>query len=115
MTTITTDELLAQIAQEREKYAESDNDKMADLCEQLTEAGIYPATPFMEEMEYTALDMVTSWGADWHIFREPLKCGGCGKDLRNLNTGPPFKLEIGIEHDRDRVEYFKCPSCEQKL
>lgn len=110
-----TDVLLSQLAQERDLYSQADDTKMGIICDQLVEIGVYPVTPFMEENEYSALDMVISWGVDWHIFREPQKCRHCGSDLRNLNTGPPFKLEVGVTLDRDRSEYFKCSSCEAVL
>lgn len=106
-----TDTLLHQLAQERDLHSQADDTKMSIICEQLMKAGVYSITPFMEENEYSALDMVISWGVDWHIFREPQECRHCGSDLRNLNTGPPFKLEVGVTLDRDRSECFECPDC----
>jgi DNA-directed RNA polymerase subunit RPC12/RpoP len=109
MTTSTT-----EIEQIISDIIESPRDAIADLCDRLAELGRYKSTPFMESYKYSAQDMVLMWGADWDTFREPLTCLKCGADLRNTETGPPFKLEIGIVNN-DRLEYFQCPKCNGKL
>jgi hypothetical protein len=110
------DGILACLKEEREKFARSDKDRMQKLINELVALGVYPeSTPAMEKHGYSHLTMVESWGADWHQYRGDLSCPKCGADLRDHETGPPFKREIGIyDQFRDRTVAWQCPDCDHQ-
>jgi len=63
-------------------------------------------------MRRMADELISGWGARWHVWREPLQCPHCKADLRDHRTGPPFKREIGqYDMDEDRTVAFICPDC----
>lgn len=104
-----TDQLLQEVDQERRKFTSCDKDKLANLVQQLVDAGVYPAISKIGE---PALKMVEGWGARWHEWREPLECPCCHSDLRSHEHGPPFKREIGMySREQDRTTSFVCPDC----
>ncbi len=109
-----TEKLLDELDQERQKFTRSDKEKMKEMVDLLVSAGIYP--PMNEKMAKqgsTHLSMVESYGARWHVYDSPLECPHCKADLRNHESGPPFKREIGIEVRGfyDGVAYYNCPDC----
>lgn len=108
--------ILEQLREERNKYTQSDKEKMQKLIDELVASGVYPqSTPAMEKHGYTHLTMVESWGADWHEWRREFSCPKCGADLRDHEAGPPFKREIGIyDQYRDRTVAWQCPDCEHQ-
>lgn len=108
--------ILEQLREEREKYTRSDKTKMQQLIDMLVASGVYPqSTPAMEEHNYTHLTMVECWGVDWHEWRGELSCPKCGADLRNHESGPPFKREIGIyDQFRDCTVAWQCPDCDHQ-
>ena len=113
-----TDKLLQELDAERNKFTESDKEKIQILVDQLVNAGAYP--PISETMAKrgtTHMSMVEGWGAYWHIYKQPHNCPHCNSDLRDRENGPPFKREIGIEVRGlyDGVAYFSCPDCGGKF
>ena len=108
--------LLSQLKEERE-FTKSDKDIMQGFVDLLVTLGVYPeSTPAMENHGYTHLQMVESWGAHWHEWREPLSCPSCGSDWRDQESGPPFKREIGIySQGQDRTAAWKCPDCGEEM
>ena len=107
--------LLAALDKERNKFDRSDSAKMQEIIDQLIENGTYPFSTWMLENGSTHLSMVEGYGAMWFQWSAPLNCPHCGTDLRDHVHGPPFKREIGIEGMYDRVDYYKCPDCGQKI
>lgn len=110
--------LLAALADERDKYTESDKEVMQGYVDALIECGEYPSelTPVLVKQGTTHLRMVIAYGADWHRWREPLECPHCTTDLRNHESGPPFKREIGIYNMAlDRTTGILCPDCDQMI
>ena len=107
-------DVIALLKAEREKYSRKDKNVMQRCVDELVRRGHYPkSTPTMEKYGYTHLSMVEGYGVDWCIYREPLNCPKCNADFRNLESGPPFKREIGIEitEKYDGVDHFQCPDC----
>lgn len=111
------EEILAQLKEEREKFAKCDKDVMQGFVDLLVTLGVYPkSTPAMEKHGYTHLQMVESWGTDWHEWRDPLSCPHCDTDWRDQEAGPPFKREIGIYLPaQDRTVAWKCPDCGEEI
>jgi hypothetical protein len=111
-------ELIDALKAERAKFTKADKDVMQGYIDALIECGEYPAelTPVMAKQGTTHLRMVEGYGADWHRYSGPLECRHCKADLRNHESGPPFKREIGIS-DRllDRITGYKCPDCGEML
>lgn len=104
--------LLQELYREREKYIESDRQYMSAIVNRLVEIGVYPAFGF--NGRYPALEMVESYGVDWHQFSTPHYCSECGSDLRDWETGVPGKREIYVKPDpikNDFDPYFMCPDC----
>ena len=111
-------EVLDLLAKERQKFTKANSNYMQHLVEYLVEMEVYPApTPTMEKQNLSYLRMVECWGAHWHEWRGVLKCPHCEADLRNVESGPPFKREIGIEIQGwyDGVLYYQCPDCKGKI
>jgi len=107
------EQLLEQLREERAKFTKSDKGVMQRLVDQLVASGVYPhSTPAMEKHGYSHLQMVESWGADWHEWRNPLCCPICDADWRDSVSGPPFKREIGVySQGQDRTVAWRCPDC----
>jgi hypothetical protein len=90
---------------------------MGNVIDSLIDLGVYPdPTPAMQKYGYSYLDMVDNYGANWHEWKGLLSCP-CGADFRDLENGPPFKREIGVEIQGfyDGVLYYECPDCHGKL
>lgn len=106
------EELLKELKEEQRKYP-SNKERMQEICDLLVSMGVYPE---ISKMGRPALKMVEFWGAYWHIYDEPLFCRHCKADLRNHETGPPGKREIGI-YDRglDRTVEYQCPDCKKAI
>lgn len=86
---------------------------MAAAVAALVRLGVYPET---SGIGLPALRMVEFYGADWHVYREPLRCGVCSADLRDLQHGPPFKREVvQIDRDLDRQTGIICPDCHASI
>lgn len=102
----TPDDIIAELNKELQ-ICPRNPDKIKDLCATLIEMNVYPA---FAESGCDALTMVNCYGADWHIWREPLNCRHCHADLCDHDVGPPFKLEIGVMIG-DLCESFVCPFC----
>jgi len=110
--------LLEELNTERGKYAKSDELIMQELIDKLVELGVYPSEPTeaMKTHSYSILNMVNSWGTDWYLYREPLECPNCKANLRNEDSGPPFKREIAISNFvLDRVVDSICPDCYRSI
>lgn len=84
---------------------------VGSMTEELVKRGVYPKETVPGNPN-TVEQMVTYWGAFWHIWEGVLECPHCKEDLRCHRTGPPFKREIG-HYDRatDRTQWFSCPAC----
>lgn len=81
------------------------------LIDTLVSEGEYPeTTTIMQKFGYTHRKMMESWGVDWHKWHEPLNCPKCNADLRDQESGPPFKREIGW-YDHDMTVCWICPDC----
>ena len=109
----TIDDLMSKFETERQKFTQSDNGILANIINALVELGAYPEpTPMMQKNGYSCLDMAKTYGPKWHEWKGWLECS-CGADLRDLENGPPFKLEIGIEVQGvyDGVLFYRCPEC----
>ena len=78
------------------------------LIEVLVDTGYWPATN--KTGQYTAKKMWEGYGERWNEYDGPLSCPHCNTDLRNMESGPPFKREIGIIAN-DRVKNWRCPDC----
>lgn len=105
------EELLIALSEERAKFTKSDDDKMRYLISKLIEMGEYPAET-AEGNPNTVWGMVDGWGAYWHRWSGVLECPHCGADLRNHESGPPFRRQIGMySRKRDRTMGWKCPDC----
>lgn len=104
--------VLNKLDEEREKFTQSDKELMQHYVDILVEAGIYPS---VEGRNTTHMQMVESYGARWHIFRQPYFCPHCKADLREQGK-PPFKREISVEDPNiyDGTCYFQCPDCDGK-
>jgi predicted Zn-ribbon and HTH transcriptional regulator len=104
-----TEQLLNQLDTERRKFTQANEEVIQGLVDRLVELGVYPAT---SKCGYSAYEMVDGWGARWYIWSEPLACPECKADWRDLESGPPFKREIGIYSDyTDSTIAFCCPDC----
>ena len=103
--------ILRELEQELSKrYSESNKEKVDTLCHALVENSTYP-----EDYEYSR-KMVEYYGAHWHEYQEPLNCQHCGADLRNLDSGPPFKREIHVKcMYNSHTSYLECPDCGKEI
>lgn len=99
--------LLTRLDEEREKFADADDDVMNDLVQKLITMGEYPTKT---KTHYTVRQMVDGWGAYWHRWTGTLHCPHCTFDLRDHQAGPPFMRTIGISNG-DRVVAWACPHC----
>lgn len=112
---LTDEALLQALQEERDRFSQSDPEKIRYLVDKLIEREVYPAETVPGNPN-TVLKMVEGYGAYWHIWRTPLACPHCEKDLRDLEHGPPFKLELGrYDRDKDRTTDVLCPSCEKSV
>lgn len=105
------DEILVELQQELDKFTAADDEKIQLLCEQLVLLGVYPS---MSIAGYDAVTMAKGYGANWHVWQEPLVCRHCDSDLRNREAGPPFKLELAITQN-DQTAGFMCPYCKKVI
>lgn len=106
--------LLMALGLERNKFTSSNKVSMQNIIDVLVAIEAYPkTTPTMEKMKYTHLTMVEGWGENCFEWKGTLECPHCKADLRNHESGPPFKREMGMEVKGfyDGVAYFKCPDC----
>lgn len=102
----TDEELLGLLDAERSRFTRSNEELMRSYIDELVARRVYPT-------HWPAPDMyarVRSWGARWHVYREPLHCPHCNTDLRDTTWGPPGKREIG-RSARDRIVEWSCPDC----
>lgn len=104
------DELLTQLDSEWKKFTKADDQVMNHLIDKLVRLGVYTETPAMKKYGYTYLQMVEGYGARWHEYKGILECPHCQADLRNIDSGPPFKREWGRE-EHDRIQDWWCPDC----
>lgn len=89
------------------------NTRLSGLIRALQRMKVYPKET-VEGNPNSILTMVKDYGARWFEWREPFECNNCKVDLRNYETGPPFKREIGIV-ENDSVKNFICPDCKVPL
>lgn len=116
ITADTVEMLLDELDNEREKFTKADKQKMQEIIERLVNANVYPVTSAMKKHGYNAMTMVESYGARWHIWKQPLQCPHCSTDLRDYESGPPFKREIAIySRELDRTTHFECPDCHKQI
>jgi len=109
---------LEKLEVERGKFTPDNESLMQGLIDKLVKKGIYPSkkTKTMEKYGYSILDMVKAWGVNWHIYQEPLECPYCNTNLKNEESGPPFKREIGISDlVLDKNVDCMCPDCYRSL
>lgn len=86
--------------------------ELVRLVAEAQELGIYPRETVPGNPN-SVLTMVECYGARWFEWCGPLNCPHCKADLRSLDTGPPYKREIGMyDRDRDRTSHFVCPDCQ---
>lgn len=103
-------EILRKLHKEKSQGA---NDKVVSgLVALLVQLGVYPISGVGK---YTPLEMVYSWGVDWHQFDGPHYCPMCGADLRNWDTGPPIKREIHVKVLNSNEFSYKCPDCMEDI
>lgn len=100
--------LLCSLREERQKYTKANPTKIARLVDKLVEKGVYPAK---SKLGYSARRMVEYWGENWNQYSEPHNCPACDADLRDLQSGPPFKKEIALS-DGESVYAWKCHDCQ---
>lgn len=104
-------DLLKMLADERGKFTRSDKVVMSELISELQSRGVYPQDTVPGNPN-SVVTMVECWGAYWHEWSGQLSCPHCHVDLRDQNTGPPFKREIAVySRERDRTTHYSCPSC----
>lgn len=104
--------LLDLLDEERHKFMDSNKGFMNAMCDELVVRGIYPTN---EGKTNNVYQMVSGWGARWHVWSGPFNCQFCGTDLRDQKAGPPFKREIGIyDRSRDRTVSYRCPDCNKE-
>lgn len=111
--TYTHERLLKDLEEERAKFVTSSPSKINALINELINRGVYPRSTCPRNPN-TVHDMVSGWGAKWHLWKEPLQCPHCKVDLRNQETGPPFKREIVISIN-DRMTHYECPDCHKHI
>lgn len=105
------EQLLKELDTERSRRF-SDEAKMKAMIGELITRGVYPKETVPGNPTKDIYRMVSGYGVYWFQWREPLNCWHCKADLRNLESGPPFKREIGRYDDRlDRTVYTTCPDC----
>jgi len=101
--------LLRRLQIERDKFTQSDQNKMQDIIDILLEQGIYH-TP----KSFTVLSMVENYGVYWNQYEEPHFCPHCSVDLRG--NEPPFKRELNrYSIELDRVTEVVCPDCREVI
>ncbi len=105
------EDLLEDVRKERLKFTLADNSNLNKLVAELVAIGEYPAE---SKMGVPAQKMVQYYGAYWHKYKEPFECRHCKGELRDLENGPPFKLEIGMI-ENDSCAFFFCPHCRETL
>ena len=77
------------------------------LVNVLVETGFWPKTNMQG---CPAKKMWEGYGPYWNEYGGPLSYPHCDANLRNIEAGPPYKREIGVEAN-DRVVHWKCPDC----
>lgn len=94
------------------RQSEQDSKEFDSLIEKLIDLKVYVITPAMINHHFSFKTMVENYGSRWFKYDGLLNCWNCGKDLRDLVNGPPFKLEIG-QYDEvdDRTIDYICPFC----
>lgn len=108
-------ELLDYLDAERRKFDEADDNLKLQMVKELIKRGVYPAETVPGNPN-TVSTMVNGYGAKWHEWRPPFACPHCGADLRDHETGPPYKREIGMYSDElDCTTGFICPDCKVNL
>ena len=88
------------------------------LCTELVARGVYPEAAEFGNSRHSALKMVEYYGAYWHQFAEPHFCPKCKADLRDWNSGPPFKREIYCKDGRGDTlfdPFLQCPDCRTNI
>ncbi len=79
------------------------------------EASIMPQT---SKSGTSALKMVECYGARWFLYAGPFYCTYCNEDLRDRQSGPPFKREIlqsSSNDDGRKVHQLICPKCNNNV
>lgn len=104
---VTNEVLLDAVARERIS-PHCDEQRLRAMIDTLVEHGVYP--PIRPGNPNDVYAMVQGYGADWHVWKEPLACPHCKADLRDQRTGPPFKREI-VQIVNDRSAGRTCPDC----
>ena len=109
------DALLLELKEEREKSwwtnggsGVSDEKRIDALIKMLIALGEYPKETIRGNPN-AVRQMVSGWGAYWHKWKDPLSCPHCDADLRDHETGPPFKREIQTSSG------FICPDCKEVI
>lgn len=96
----TTEELLVVLDEERQKFGQSDREKILSIVNELIDREYYVDTQQTlrrrsEGIEHPILAMVEGYGANWNRYNKPHNCPNCGTDLCDRTNGPPFKKEVG--------------------
>lgn len=102
-------ENLIALSEIRYRHPDEHLDKRIDeIIGTLVETGYWPEKN--KTGHHTARKMWEGYGPRWNEYSPPFNCHHCDADLRNMESGPPFKREIGII-ENDRVANLRCPDC----
>lgn len=116
VSTIGTASLLATLNYERCRFLQSSRERMQAIVDELVNRGEYKETPAMKKYKCSFMRMVDGYGAWWHHYRTPLECPHCKVNLRDEESGPPFKREVGKYNlDTDQTTGVFCPDCKKEI
>ena len=102
-------DLLEMLQSERSKFTQSDPIAIKGMIDELIRREVYPKET-VEGNPNTVYQMVSGWGAYWHIWKGTLECPLCKTDLRNHESGPPGVRTIGVV-ENDMIACWRCPDC----
>src|SRR5882672_7003203 len=86
---LSSSQLLEMCAIERAKRFGGMTAFLHAIIDALIYTGVYPKETAGGNPS-TVHQMVSGWGAYWHLWPETTTCHHCNADLRNLDAGPPF-------------------------
>lgn len=105
------EELLQGLSRERELFSRSNSEVIKILIDELIRRKVYPETT-PEWNPNTVHQMVSGWGAYWHVWKGTLECPHCKADLRDHESGPPGVRQIGmVDRGMDKITHWVCPDC----
>jgi len=104
---------LQKLRGESRKFPNSDKQIMQNLVDELFEEGTYYITPDMQESGKTPMYMVNHYGVYWFNWDNIADCEWCGKDIRDIEKGPPNTKSIYVKRlgiDGGQLICFDCES-----